>query len=475
MKPNDIDFSSFCCGFGREHAIEKTLDKKETLMYRGPRTMKDSGIEWIGEIPSDWKVERLKYHFQFHKGLAITKADLKPKGVGVISYGQIHAKYNTGTQLTKDLLRYTSERNADPDCRVFSGDFIFADTSEDLDGLGNCVYCDSIEWDEEVYAGYHSIAMVPNQRGEDNRYLAYLFTTDYWRNQIRATAMGIKVYSLTQRMLANAFAVFPTKEEQKIIADYLDRTCADIDQSMKDIETSMDELKAYKAALITDTVTHGLHPDAPMKDSGIEWIGKIPSDWKTIRVKYLFCLRDEKNELPLEKVNLLSLYTDIGVFPHGQVEERGNKAVKAEGYKIVHKKDIVVNIILAWMGAIGISDYDGVTSPAYDIYRPINDSVCPKYYHYLFRTKLFASECHKYGRGIMAMRWRTYSSEFKNFIVPLPPVQDRAAIVDFLDQKCAAIDEALAQKKQLLAGLTEYKKSLIYEAVTGKMDLRFRR
>lgn len=155
-----------------------------------------------------------------------------------------------------------------------------------------------------------------------------------------------------------------------------------------------------------------------IKDSGIQRIGQIPNDWNTQHVKTIFDLRTEKSFLPLSEVNLISLYTDKGVIQHSDLEETsGNKASNAEGYKKVHKNDIVVNIILCWMGAIGCSDYDGVTSPAYDVYSP-KTGVESKYYHYYFRTKGFNGDCYKNGRGIMLMRWRTYSDQFRAITVP---------------------------------------------------------
>ena len=158
-----------------------------------------------------------------------------------------------------------------------------------------------------------------------------------------------------------------------------------------------------------------------MKDSGVEWLGKIPNHWMIRRIKNLFELRNEKNYEALEDVNLISLYTDKGVVQHSDLTETtGNKAVTAEGYKIVKEDDIVVNIILCWMGAVGRSAYNGVTSPAYDVYKPLHDTNS-KYYHYLFRTSQFNGECYRYGRGIMLMRWRTYSTEFR--AISVPPVQ----------------------------------------------------
>ena len=208
-----------------------------------------------------------------------------------------------------------------------------------------------------------------------------------------------------------------------------------------------------------------------MRNSGIDWIGEIPEHWEVRRIGRLFKLRDEKNYKPMEEVQLLSLYTGIGVFPHGEQEERGNKAVTVEGYKVVHKNDIVVNIILAWMGAIGVSDYDGVTSPAYDVYIPDFTKVVPHYFHYVFRTKGIAAECYKYGRGIMMMRWRTYSSEFKQISVPYPSIEEQQQIASYLDAKCSEIDSLIALKQAKIEELKEYKKSVIYEYVTGKKEV----
>jgi type I restriction enzyme S subunit len=122
------------------------------------------------------------------------------------------------------------------------------------------------------------------------------------------------------------------------------------------------------------------------------------------------------------------------------------------------------------MGAIGVSDYDGVTSPAYDVYIP-STSVIPHYYHYVFRTKGIATECYKYGRGIMMMRWRTYSSEFKQISIPFPSLTEQQSIANYLDKKCGEIDELISIKQQKIESLKEYKKSIIYEYVTGKKEV----
>lgn len=207
-----------------------------------------------------------------------------------------------------------------------------------------------------------------------------------------------------------------------------------------------------------------------MKDSGVEWLGKIPNHWIIRRIKNLFELRNEKNYEALEDVNLISLYTDKGVVQHSDLTETtGNKAVTAEGYKIVKEDDIVVNIILCWMGAVGRSAYNGVTSPAYDVYKPLHDTNS-KYYHYLFRTSQFNGECYRYGRGIMLMRWRTYSTEFRAISVPLPPEDEQERIVEFLDKKLDDVDRLIGNVQTQIEKLKAYKQSLITEVVTKGLD-----
>ena len=207
-----------------------------------------------------------------------------------------------------------------------------------------------------------------------------------------------------------------------------------------------------------------------MKQSGIDWIGEIPDDWKTRQIRYLFSLRDERNYKPLSEVNLISVYTDKGVLQHSDIEQTtGNKAQNADGYKHVYKNDLVVNIILCWMGALGISDFDGVTSPAYDVYAPKDlNTILPKYYHYLFRTPQFNGKCYTEGRGIMQMRWRTYSSEFKSIKVPLPPKATQQRIAEYLDSKCAQIDSIIEESKKSIEEYKAWKQSVIFEAVNCK-------
>ena len=215
--------------------------------------MKDSGVEWIGEIPEGWEVIPFKQMYGLGKGLSITKADLVEEGVPVISYGQIHSKSNTGTAIKDELIRYvpTSYLENNQDALVKVGDIIFADTSEDLEGCGNCIYIDK---DMTLFAGYHTI-IASNRTDTATRYLSYLFKTDCWRIQIRAVVNGVKLFSIPQRTLAATSIIIPPLAEQRAIADYLDRKCAEIDELIAIKQEKIEALKEYKKSVIFEYVT----------------------------------------------------------------------------------------------------------------------------------------------------------------------------------------------------------------------------
>ena len=204
------------------------------------------------------------------------------------------------------------------------------------------------------------------------------------------------------------------------------------------------------------------------KDSDADWIREIPARWKMINTKYLFRLVTE----PAQKNNdyeLLSIYTDIGVKPRKQLEERGNRATTTDGYWLVKKDDFIVNKLLAWMGAIGLSDYEGVTSPAYDILRkirPLNE----RFYEYLFRCGLYFTEFKKWSRGIMEVRLRLYFDQFGQIPLVFPPVDEQDKIVDFLDCKTGQIDELIRIKERRIELLQEQRTALINHAVTKGLD-----
>ena len=212
-----------------------------------------SGIEWIEEIPEGWTIKPFKELFRTGKGLSFTKADLVKEGVPVISYGQVHSKQNTGTSIIDELIRYVPEEIAKTglSSKVNVGDFIFADTSEDLSGCGNCVYVDK---EVGLYAGYHSVIAF-SKRHLSNLYLAYLFLTDCWRSQIRSRVSGIKVFSISQSIINQTSIMLPPEDEQQSITAYLDEKCADIDRLIDLKRQKIEKLKYYKKSVIYEAVT----------------------------------------------------------------------------------------------------------------------------------------------------------------------------------------------------------------------------
>lgn len=420
------------------------------------REMKDSGIEWIGEIPKEWKIDKIKYHLKRNEpknhGNAIVLSVYRD--YGVIPKDSRDDNHNVTSEDTSKYKYVKKGQLVINKMKAWQGSLAVSD----YNGIVSPAYFIYDFTDEEY----------------NHKYFHYLVRSCY-KEEFKRISGGIREgqWDLSPEAFANTLALLPPLVEQKYIANYLDIQCSEIDATAEDIQKEISLLEEYKKSVITEAVTKGLNPDAEMKDSGIEWIGEVPKHWGTIRIGNAFSIRNERNYLPMEQVQLLSLYSGKGVFPTGEegTTNSGNHAQTVADYKIVKKNDIVVNIILAWMGSLGISNYNGVVSPAYDVYIPNEEKVVPHYYHYVFRTSGIANECYRYGRGIMMMRWRTYSSEFKRIHVPFPPLEEQQQIADFLDSKCSEIDAIIADKKRQRGILAEYKKSLIYEYVTGKKEV----
>ena len=408
--------------------------------------MKESGIDWIGQIPEEWEISKIRYLVTTRSEKRITDSSVPYIGLENIE-SQTGKFVETGIQVDK------SENIV-----VEIGDILFGKLRPYLRKYWRATFTSTASSEFLVF-----------QSSElDMNFLYYAIQSDSFIEEVNTSTYGSKMPRASWEYIKNMKIAFPTSlVEQQKIADFLDKKTAQLDKVKSLLEEQIQKLNAYRASLIYETVTKGLDKTVPMKDSGIDWIGQVPEGWEIGRVKDAFKLRSEKNFRPIEEVQLLSLYTEFGVFPHGDREEKGNKAVSTEGYKIVYKKDIVVNIILAWMGSIGISEYDGVTSPAYDIYEPL-EGVCSKFFHYLFRTEAFSGQCYKYGKGIMKMRWRTYSDDFKTIEIPIPDYNSQVNIVKFLDDKLKIINQLIDNKQTQIENINKQRQTLIYDYVTGK-------
>ncbi len=442
------------------------------------RAMKDSGIEHIGDIPQEWNSVRLRSKFSFGKGLPITKADLKESGIPVISYGQIHSKDNIGTTVKPELIRYVDQSYLETNISslVSEGDFIFADTSEDIDGCGNCVYVDV---KPPMFAGYHTMILRP-AGDASTKYYSYLFATDAWRSQIRSSVAGVKLFSITQRMLRDAMLIEPATEEEKAkIVAFLDRKCAEIDVLIAAKEKTNALLKEQRQSIIYEAVTKGLNLDAPMKDSGVEWIGNIPEKWNTLRLRYLGSFQNgisKAGEFFGRGYPFLS-YSDVyknevlPKVPSGLVE---STEAEREMYS-VEEGDIFFTRTSETKEEIGITAVCKETIPDATFagflirMRPTNDKVTTDFLRYYFSCGL---QREYFGKEMTLVTRASLGQDLlKNMPVIIPSPNEQLQIVWFLDQQTNTIDEIIAGNLKTIRTLKEYRQSIIFEAVTGKIEI----
>lgn len=426
------------------------------------KMMKDSGVEWIGEIPREWKTYKLKYllakNLQYGANdSGIEYADDLPRYVritDILSDGRL-----------REDEKLSLEENVAYDYLLEDGDILFARSGATVGKS----FLYRKEYGRCAFAGYLIRAKIRNNIS--TRYIKHWITSagyEKWKDSIFIQST---IQNIGADKYANLIISLPSSyEQQEKIADYLDDKVVEIDKVISDTNATIEEYKKYKQAVIIKAVTKGLNDSVKMKDTDSEWIGEIPEHWGYVRIQRLFETIDERNED--DEATLLSLYTAIGVKPRSELEEKGNKASTVLNYKKVQKDDVIVNKLLAWMGAIGYSDYEGVTSPDYDVYRKRKGAnVTRSFYNNYFRYTCFKGDCYKYGHGIMLMRWRTYPEEFLRIKVPNPPQEEQEQIAEYLDKKVVEIDSLIASKEALVAELEAYKKSVIYEYVTGKKEV----
>lgn len=305
--------------------------------------------------------------------------------------------------------------------------------------------------------------------GFDRRFAFYVYSSEPVRELISA-----EVKSATrshQRVnpedITKIWLPVPPAPDQCAIADYLDRETTRIDALTAAKERWLELLEEKRKALIAHFVTKGLDQSVTYKDSGIEWLGEIPKHWTVRRVKYLFKLVVEPASIDND-FELLSLYTDIGVRPRKELEARGNKSTTTDNYWLVKRGDLIVNKLLAWMGAFGVSEYEGVTSPAYDVLRPIGQTAS-FYYHHLFRCGICLPEIRRRSYGIMDMRLRLYFDRLGDMPVPVPPYEEQVQISVAIANEVKRFDLIREATERSIALLRERRAVLIAEGVTGQL------
>ena len=438
------------------------------------REMKDAPISGLTQIPKTWNVVPLKMLFSFSKGLSITKSDLTDEGIKVISYGQIHSKNCDGVHATNKLVRFTSDKFKSNNSLVKCGGFIFADTSEDLNGCGNAIYIT-----DEVYGGYHTVVLNPKE-AHDYRYLAYLFKTDAWRTELRKQLTEVKVFSITQFALKNMHVILPSNEEMTQIADFLDSKCSSIDQTIQKQKDIVNKLIEYKKSIIIQAVTKGLNPNVEIKDTPISGLTQIPKTWNVVPLKMLFSF---SKGLSITKSDL----TDEGikVISYGQIHSKNcdgvhatNKLVRFTSDKFKSNNSLVK--CGGFIFADTSEDLNGcgnaiyITDEVYGGYHTVvlnpKEAHDYRYLAYLFKTDAWRTELRKQLTEVKVFSITQFA--LKNMHVILPSYEEMVQIADFLDSKCSKINESVERSNKIIKKLEEYKKSLIYNAVTGKIDCR---
>lgn len=412
------------------------------------REMKDSGIEWIGEIPVNWSVSKIGNLYSL-RNTKVSDRDYPPLSVtnkGILPQLETAAKSNAHDD--RKLVR--------------KGDFAINSRSDRRGSCGISPYTGSVSLINTILRPMRE--MFP-------KYYDWLFHTIQFGDEFYKWGHGIVDDLWTTGWQDMKKITIPTAPlpEQKSIADFLDSKCSEIDGLISDIQKQITTLEEYKRSVITEAVTKGLNPDAEMKDSGVEWIGVIPKHWKVHPLYYYFSERKNKNALGHE-TNLLSL--SYGKIIRKDINSNGGLLPESfNTYNIIEKDDIIIRPTDLQNDKrslrTGISREHGIITSAYIAMKAIKQ-LSPEYFHYLLHTYDVMKVFYNMGNGV---RQGLNFTEFSRLMVFEPPIEEQNKIVSFLKSKCNEIDFAVSEKKKQIETIEEYKKSLIFEYVTGKKEV----
>ena len=429
--------------------------------------MKPSGIDWIGEIPTDWNIKRVKY-------LASLKGRIGWQGLTSDEYIDEGPFLITGIDFCnggidwENCVHITEERWAEaPEIHIHNGDLLIT-----KDGtIGKVAIVDNLTMKASLNSG---VLLIRPQEDYDKKFLFWVLQSDeFWTWFKLKNAGNSTIVHLYQGDFAEFSYTFPKIQEQKAIADYLDSQCSKLDSVIADLEKQIDTLQKYKKSLIAETVTKGLNKSAPMKDSGIEWVGKIPEHWFKTRLKY--CVETIGSGTTPDSGN--PMYYEGGEFPWIQSGDLYNTdyiystekqltvlATKESKALNWYCKDfVVVAMYGASVGNVSISKIDAYTNQACCVIklRKGNDN------RYLFYF-LKAAQEEMLLKAFGGTQPNISQVIIKNLNYLNVPYDEQKNIADYLDEKVKAISECILEKNRQLYSIKEHKKSLIYEYVTGK-------
>lgn len=450
---------------GRAAKVERLLRgaKEEKKEIAGNMAgYKDSGVEWIGAIPEGWNVSKVKHETSFiGSGTTPRSGCLSFYENGTIPWIQSGDLYET-SEVTDTKQKITAEAlRSSSALKVYDKDFI---AMAMYGSIGNIAI-------SRIAACVNQACccLRPNSKNNLN-YMYYFLKTS--TDNFKSKAMGAVLQNISQEKIKKQDFLVPPLHEQQRIADFLDTKCDILDRTIDAVSRQIEDLEKYKRALITKTVTKGIckkgEPERAMKDSGVEWIGEdIPFDWDINRLQFCIDEISERNYAGKE-THILSLMKDKGVIPYEEKGRVGNiSKTDVTQYKLAYPNTLITNSMNIIIGSSGISQYKGCVSPAYYVFKakPNNDI---RYFNYIFAVRAFQNECRRFANGILEIRLRISSTNLLKIKVPVPSPEEQQQIADYLDEKCKNIDNRVQKRRQQLEWLKEYKKSLIFDYVTGK-------
>lgn len=435
-------------------------------------TYKPSGIDWVGDVPKHWEMKRFRYCFANGKGLSITKENLLETGIPCINYGEIHSKYGFEVDPDRDELLCVDEKylETNQSSILSNGDFVFADTSEDIDGSGNFSH---LVGDHKIFAGYHTII----SRLRINaipRFIAYYFESLAYRTQIRREVQGVKVYSITNKVLKDTILVLPHTNEQLTIANYLDDQTQRIDKLIANKEAQAEKLKELRQIEINNAVTKGLNPKVEMKDSGIDWLGEIPKHWEVKRLKNVTNYIQTGITPPSEK----SEYYDGEIPWYGPGGFNGEtilnnpakyitqRAIDDSEAKLFPIDCIFMIGIGATIGKVGIIKEPSSCNQQLNIVN-FKSYVTPDFGVYFL--KIYENIIINIANFSTLPIYNQVQTGNLKFL--LPPKEEQNQIANYLRERTTAIDTLIRNIEAQIEQLQELRKIKIYEAVTGKIKV----
>ena len=412
--------------------------------------MKETGIEWIGAIPDSWRLNKIGQLFNLRNEKVSDKvyAPLSVSRGGVVPQMESVAKSDA----------------SDDRKLVLVGDFAINSRSDRKQSCGVSPLDGSVSLINLILYAKDGNAIY-------NDYMNYLLKNYGFAEEFYRWGHGIVADLWTTRWqeMKNIMLPLPSVEMQKKLFKYLTEKSAEIDRLIEIENQQIEKLKEYKQAVITEAVTKGLDKSAPMKDSGVDWIGEIPQGWKVVKLKNLFKNVSIKNH---GKDTVLSVYRDYGVLPKDSRDDNFNvTSLDTDSYKYVENGDLVINKMKAWSGSLSISNYTGIVSPAYYVCKVDYSKVDKRFIHNFLRNKYLVSYYAMLSSGLRIGQWDLSIDDFLSIKIALPLLEKQQKIARAIDDKSEEIDSLIEIKQKKIDELNEYKKSLIYEYVTGKKEV----